>query len=535
MTTVAETLVNQMAAWGVNALYGVAGDTILPFLDALSHQDQIKFYSTKHESSAGFMASAQAKQGHGPGFCLVHAGPGLANILNGVADAANDHVPMVLLSGQVPSTQIGTDEKQYLDEQRLVSPLSIFSAQISSVDSAVDLLKKAYHLSIQNQGVTHLSIPLDILEAQINPAYSPPEPYLNTAAMSTPEVVKGTIPLLSSFERPLILLGKGGRSAADNVLRLAERWGAGIILSLGAKGSIPGRHPLVIGGLGQGGSPVASSMLKAADGLLVIGSTWWPKAYVPEHIPIVQIDRIPGHIGLSSPVAYGLVGDARLMMEELLIHWRPFEHSAWAQRVREENARWWEKLGHEAQTNERPIHPERIIADLEEEIAPDAIITLDVGDHTVWFNRVFRGEYQEIVLSGNWRSMGFGLPAAIQAKIHQPQRQVVAFVGDGGFAMTQMEFCTAARYRLPIMVVVVNNGCLAMEKNRMLTSGMTPYGVDNVNPDFVMLAKACGGDGRRVDDPSELRAAFHWGLSENRPILIDVQASAPILPHMKSE
>jgi pyruvate dehydrogenase (quinone)/pyruvate oxidase len=438
---------------------------------------------------------------------------------------------MVVLSGQVPRAQIGTDYKQYVDEERLISPLAVYSAQVTEAQSAIELLKKAFHEAIQRQGVAHLSLPLDILQSPSQTNLHPPEPYLNTIPESSIDVVLGAIPFLSRIKKPLILLGKGGRIAAKQVMELAESWGAGIILSLGAKGAIAGHHPLVIGGLGQGGSPVASQLLNSSDGILIIGSNWWPKQYVPEQIPIIQIDNVPQHIGVNAPVAYGIVGSSDRILTQLLSDWQPTLRTEWSQEVKTAIANWRKQLDQERRDPGQPVHPQRLIGDLESVIDPNAIITLDVGDHTVWFNRTFYGERQEILLSGNWRSMGFGLPAAIQAKISHPDRQVLALVGDGGFAMTPMEFCTAAYFGLNIMVVVVNNGCLAMEKNRMIVAGLEPNGVNLANPDFVALAKACGGDGRKVEDPRELVEAYQWGLKQNGPVLIDVHASAPILPH----
>jgi pyruvate oxidase len=533
MTTVAQVIVDQLTTWGVDSLYGVAGDSILPLLGTMAQQNQVRFIPVKHESSAGFMASAQAKLHNNVGFCLVHAGPGLANALNGIADAANDRVPMVVLSGQVSESEIGTYYKQYLDESRLIEPLAVYSAPATDANSVVELMTIAYHRALADKGVAHISLPLNLLSQESTAKVNPNEPYLRTAPHSSHETIMGVIPLLNAAQRPLILLGRGGRRAGALAIHLAEMWGAGIIVSLGAKGAVPGGHSLVIGGLGQGGSEVSSQALSQTDLLLMIGNTWWPKGYVPQELPVVQIDRQPEHIGLSTPVKYGIVGEAEKVLKVILEHWHPSLQTQWAQKLQFDTAQWWSQLKPEMNSDARPILPQRIVADLEQAIAPDAIITLDVGDHTVWFNRIFRGTRQEVLISGNWRSMGFGIPAAIQAKLLYPNREVVAFVGDGGFAMTQMELCTASRYGLPIMVVVINNGCLAMEQNRMLVNGMNPYGVDLTNPDFVTLAKACGGEGRQIDSPDQLLEAFSWGLAQSNPVVIDVKAGTPLLPHTK--
>lgn len=533
MATVAQTIVDQLATWGVHSVYGVAGDSVLPLLDTLAYHEKVRFYPTKHESAAGFMASAQAKLDGGIGLCLVHAGPGLANALNGIADAAIDRVPMVVISGQVPQVKVGTNYKQYLDEERFLQPLAVYSAPVSDADSIAQIMTIAYHNALARQGVAHISLPMDLLSQETRAKVHPVEPYLNTAPKSTQEIIHGALPLLKTANKPLIYIGHGARNVGPAVLKLAEAWGAGIILSLGAKGTIPGDHPLVLGGLGQGGSPVSTKLLQETDLLLMIGVTWWPKSYVPENLPVIQIDREPENIGLMTPVAYGLVGEAEEVLEKLTGVWQPAPHPDWARQIQTETKAWQQRLAPEMTSNEWPILPQRIISELEKAIAPDAVIALDVGDHTVWFNRIFRGHHQQLLLSGNWRSMGFGLPAAIQAKLNHPENQVIALVGDGGFAMTQMELCTASRYNLDLMVVVVNNGCLAMEQNRMIVAGLKPNGVDLTNPDFVALAQACGGQGRRVEDPAQLQEAFQWGLAQQGPVLIDVVAGTPLLPHTK--
>jgi len=271
-TTVTRWVVQQLAAWGVKTVYGVAGDAILPLLAALNEHPRIRFYSVIHEATAAFMASAYAKLTGELGVCVATSGPGVANLLNGLMDAKKDRAPVLAITGQVASYNLDTDYKQTADENLLLAPAVGYSALASTPKAANDLLSKALRTAIAQGCPVHLAFTKDIWSKPVAQPVRPPEPYLTTKAHSSPEVIAGAFPLLNEAERPAILAGRGSIGLGPLLLDLATHWESGITLTMPAKGAVPGEHPLVLGGLGPGGSEAASKMLAETDLLLIAGA-----------------------------------------------------------------------------------------------------------------------------------------------------------------------------------------------------------------------------------------------------------------------
>lgn len=285
--------------------------------------------------------------------------------------------------------------------------------------------------------------------------------------------------------------------------------------------------------MGQAGSDIASDLLKDADACLILGSTWWPEDFVPQKIPVVQVDATPENIGNTMSVSAPVVGDLSSVLPFFIRNIRDHQRFAWLQRIQELKARWKAQIEMEARLDTQPIAPQRVISALNRCVAPDAIITLDVGDHVLWFNRIFQTDRQEILVSGRWRTLGFALPAAMSAKRSEPDRQVVALVGDGGFGTTMVDLVTAVVYQWPITIVVMNNGSFAMEQNRMIQAGLHPLGSDVNNPDFSLLAQAFGAEGFRVETGDQLEVTLSQALTSDKVSVVDVVCDDPIVPHTK--
>lgn len=530
-STVAEAILQQLRLLGVDTIYGVCGDAILELLDALSKQDQIQFIETRHESAAGFMASAYAKLTGKIGVCVATSGPGAANLLNGIGDAYGDHVPVLAITGQVPTDKIGTHSKQYVDQQRLMEPLAAYSALVASPESVLPLLHRAVTTAIKNQTVSHLSIPkdlftqlqsADILSSRTNLYYNYPSDF---SQIST------ALEFILECKRPMILIGKGAKSAGTEISRLAEKLGAGVIYSLGAKGVIPEQMDLIIGGIGEGGSEEAECLMKECDGLLVIGAMWYPKDFLSPSIPILQIERKSDHIQWDKNVQTALVGDTGSIVQSLLE--RLGNHTSnpnWLQRLQDARANWLKRKEQEGNDHSLPIAPAAVMRQLGDAIDPRAIITLDTGDHTVWFNRSFSSKEQEVVFSGTWRTLGFALPAANAAQLLHPSRQVVAIAGDGGFAMSMAELSTTVHYQLPIKIILFNNSSFGMEKNKMEHMGYQPFATKLTNPQFYKLAQSFGMDGFRVEQPDQLKNALFNLMQCKGPALLEIISSTAATP-----
>ncbi|KAF1083853.1 putative thiamine pyrophosphate-containing protein YdaP [Sporotomaculum syntrophicum] len=522
---VAEIILEQLAAWGVKKIYGFIGDNVFHLFDALARQSQIEFYQVRHEETAAFMASAQAKLTDGLGVCLTDGGPGTLHLLNGLADAYTDRVPVLAITGQVARRNIGTNAKQYIDQQSLFRPLAAYTSLLCDQANTTDILGKAYRIAVTGRSVSHVSVPMDVLPMPCDAEILPPAPYLNTYPASSSQVLDGAVTMLEQANRPVILIGEGGRPAGALLAELSVRWGAAVITTLQGMGAFDRAQPLYVGGLGHAGSPAATKLLGQADLCLVAGANWWPQKYVPRQISIIQIAPNPSDIGATTPVSYGVVGNTESVLQYILERASLTPKQEWVYAIKQETENWLNQLEQEVNTPGSPVHPAAVVRAVQNSVTDDTIICLDTGDHTVWFGRVFRPTQQRVLVSGKWRSMGFGLPAALAAKINCPDQKVLALVGDGGLSMNMGDFLTAVKYKLPITVVVMNNRTLAMEKNKMLAGGLTPKGTSLLNPDFAKFAECCGGKGYNVEHADELHNVLQSAINNELPTIVDVQVA----------
>ncbi len=527
---VAEVILSQLEAWGVQHMYGVSGDAILPLLEQTGKQVKIKYFGVRHESSAAFMASAEGKCTNRLGVCIGTSGPGLANMLNGIADAAADHVPMLVITGQVEMKKVGTESKQYVEQQQLISPLAVYSAILLHPDATVTLLHKAIIEALSKRGVAHLTVPKDLFSLPCTHPIHTPVGVIRTERREDYSQLNEAIELLCASKKPIVYIGEGARSASNEVILLAEKLQAGIIETLGAKGIVPYDHPLYVGGIGEGGSEESAGILKESDCVVVIGANWWPTKFVPKNTKVINIDVSAANIELHPNVAYGIVGDAANVLPHILHQLHEHVRKEWKDKIQQAKSKIDSQLDKERSNSSTPIAPQRLIAAIDETATDDAIIVSDTGDHTVWFNRVFRAKRHYPLFSGKWRTMGFGLPAAISAKIQYPDKQVVALVGDGGFTMTMMELSTALHYDIPITVVVVNNESFGKEESSMKAKGMDTFGVKLTNPNFAQLAKSFGAEGIRVEQVKDLVPALKEAYGNKKLTIVEVMTSTNLPP-----
>lgn len=528
--TVSDVILSQLSLWGIRRIYGVAGDAILPFLNAVGRQTAIQYIAARHESGAALMASAEGKCSEKLAVCLGTSGPGLVNMLNGIADAAADRVPLLVLTGQVSTKKVGTLAKQYIEQQQMISPLAVYSTSLLHPDATVDVLQQALIEAHAKRGIAHVTIPVDVFSAPCALQPHQPTGLLVSSKHQNLDQLEQAVSLISVSDSPLILIGTGAKGAGEAIVKLAETVGAGIIETLGAKGTVPYSHPLNVGGIGEGGSETSRELLQQSDCVLAVGSNWWPEGFVPKNTQVIHIDTSPASIEAHPEVVCGLVGDAAEVLTLVQQQLPQGPKSSWQGHIHEAKAHFDASLDRERQNDATPIAPQRVIAALDETVDDRAILAVDTGDHTVWFNRAFRTTHQDILFSGKWRTMGFALPAAIAAKLTFPERQVVACVGDGSFAMTMMELATAVTYRTPVSVIVMNNRSLSMEKNSMSAQGMQPFGTELINPNFADLAQAFGVKGILVETADELSPALETAFTCGEPTVVDVHTSDAMPP-----
>lgn len=519
--TVADVILEQLRLWGVKRIYGVVGDSIFGLMDAIAKQEDITFISVKHESVAAMMASAEAKLTGQLAVCIAHMGPGLANLLNGLGDAFMDKAPVLAITGQAPMNKIGTTYKQYIDQQKMIQAISLHSQLVVHPDAVIDALTEAMQKSVSNKTVSHLSIPNDLLYMVTTSRPDQPPRIFNSAP--SPEGLQYALEFMRSAKQPMILAGSGLRLNSEALTRLAETWGCGIVMSYGAIGVVPDANPFMLNGLGEGGNPHLAELFKESDVVLALATDWWPDRNVPSNAHVVQVAEQHETFGISLPMNAGLIGDISdivLQMIEGLINYA--KNPLWVERIQHCKQTWLTQNEIEGNNANSPLHPSAIIRTVELNVADDAVITLDEGDSTLWFLRNFRARHQQVLLSSRWRTMGFGLPAALSAKLCYPQKEVICITGDGGLGMVLADLLTAARYGLAITVIVFQNGNLQMEQDKMFMKGLRPKGTLLTNPDFAKAAEACGWHSQQIKSTDQLKEALKQSKISDKPVLLNV-------------
>lgn len=517
MKTTAEIILQALAKWGVKNIYGVSGDAILPFMDALGKQQEISFFSTATEAGAAFMACGEARITGKPGLCLATEGPGALNLLNGVADAYRDDIPLLILTGQVETAKLDTNSKQYLNLQQLFAPVTGLTTLLTRPESTIGVFKLALEKVIGDSTPCHIAIPKDIfLSPTLDTAIPPlgqPMPPGRTGDL------KKTASLLKNCQKPILISGRTAIPYKDQVLQLANLLGAGIIPAQGARGIYPSSEARLLGGLGEAHIP---PLLNEANCILLLGDCPYEHNYLPAKVPIIQIDTKPQNLARQlNPVA--LTGDVDFILRDLITELASFQPNPnWQQAIAQGHTQYTQMIQAEATLQLKPISPRQVIALLNDLLPENAVITLDVGEFMHWFDRGLLPRQQQVIISDYWRCMGCGLPYGLGVQVACPEKKVVVLMGDGDFLMTLQELLTAVRYALPVVILIFNNGCYSLEQHRMQKMGLTPFGTDVAALDIAKYAEACGAVGMRVAEPAELADTLRKAMDLDKPTVVDI-------------
>ena len=520
--TVSEVIVEQLAAWGVEYIFGLPGTTCLGLVDAIRKQNEIRFIKVRHEEAAALMASAYAKLTGKVGVCLTIAGPGATNLITGLYDAKMDRAPVLAITGQVKLQYIGPGSFQEIDQDVLFNSFCIFNKTINSKEQTIELVTLALKHALVERCVSHLAIPNDIQKESLEAVIEPMEGRIPDFRIVNAERVESAVRLIEEAARPLIIAGWGAKAQGGNLKKLAERIKAPIVTTFRAKGVLPEDYELSLGVLGDVGTPMARKYVNDADLLLVFGSSFSEKTNIPRK-KIVQVDIDPMNLAKKFPIELNILGDCGLVLEKLLEKVKEREDQPLVETVRIEKEKWYAQLEREADSEASPLKAPFIFNVLRGTIDQDAIITLDVGDNGFWFGRNFVMKRQTLLMSGYLATMGFGLPSAIAAKLAFPDTQVVCITGDGGFAQVMGDFLTAVENNLDIIVIILNNKELAMISVEQKVEGYPTFATDLKNPEFADYAISCGGVGYKVKEPNELKDAFEKAKKAKRPAIVDVE------------
>jgi pyruvate dehydrogenase (quinone)/pyruvate oxidase len=537
---VAESLID----WGIDVIFGLPGDGINGFIEALrQRQNRIKFVLVRHEEAAAFMACAYAKFTGKLGACVTTSGPGAIHLLNGLYDAKLDNTPVLAITGSTYSDLMNSDYQQDVNLIDLFSDVSVYNTMINQPEQAEMAVDIACRTALSKRGVGHLTIPIDVQERKVTGRYSRHKVAGHTSDVFTTAVVpdrpllEKAAKILDSGERIVMLVGQGCLGAEDEVIAVAEKLGAPIVKALLGKAVVPDDHPYCIGGLGLLGTEPATDAMAEADILLMVGTSFPYIEYLPQpgQARGIQIDIKSEKIGLRFPVEVGLIGDAKLTLSALLylLRQRPEGEKKFLKSKQTAMQDWFGLLRERSTRNDKPIKPQLIAAAVSEQLEDDAIISVDCGTNTSWAAQhimIRRG--MKFSLSGTLASMACGLPYAIAAQIAYPERQCIAFVGDGGFSMLMAEFATAVQYGLPIKVIIIKNNTLGMIRwEQMAFLGNPEYVVEFSPIDFTKYAEACGGRGYSIREPAEVQSIISQAFSEKKPTIIEAYVD-PFEPPM---
>jgi pyruvate dehydrogenase (quinone) len=542
--TAADVLTDRLIDWGVEVIFGLPGDGINGIMESLRlRQDKISFIQVRHEESAAFMACGYAKYTGRLGVCLATSGPGAIHLLNGLYDAKLDGAPVLAITGQTYHDLIGTQYQQEVDLLALFQDVALYNEMVLGAGHVQALVDAGCRAALSHRGVAHITFPVDLQEQKVGAdEKSAKKVEGHTSSVWRPPIavpcsadLRAAADVLNAGTKTVILAGRGALGAADELEQLADAMAAPIVKPLLGKAAVPDDSPFTTGGIGLLGTEPSEVAMENADTLLMVGSSFPYLEFYPKHDRCrgVQIDREPSRIGLRFPVEVGLCGDAKATLQTLLPLIRRRQDRSFLERAQSGMAEWRELLRDRAAREETPMKPQVLAATLNGLLADNAIISTDSGTITTWVARYVqlrRG--QMFSCSGNLATMAPGLPYAIAAQIAYPDRQSVAFVGDGGFTMLMGEFATAVKYRLPVKVVIVKNNVYGMIKwEQMVFLGNPEYGVQLEPIDFVKFAEACGAIGFRCQAPDEARPALEAMMLADGPALVEATVD-PFEPPM---
>jgi pyruvate dehydrogenase (quinone)/pyruvate oxidase len=533
-----EALIGRLADWGVDTVYGLPGDGINGLMEGLRRQaDRVRFVLVHHEETAALMAAGYAKATGRVGVCLATSGPGGIHLANGLYDAKLDHAPVLAITGMSETSVLGTGYQQEVDLTRLFEDVAEYNEVVVNPTQVPTLVDLAMRTAYARRGVAHLSVPNDVQVAdadadpythvaQARPPATAPV-YLEPLARPRETDLRAAAEALDGGGRTAILVGVGARGAGALVERLAVALDAPIVKTLRGKAVVADDCPYTTGGIGLLGTGPSEELMDDVDTLVMLGTNFPYTNHLPEpgKVRVVQVDVDPARAGLRLPTDVPLVGDVAATLEVLLPMLTPRAERPRLAEYGERMRRWRTTMAALESPDRDPIAPQYLTALLDRLAADDAVLTCDSGTVATWAARHWhiRGR-REFYLSGNLASMAPGLPYALAIQLHQPERQVIAYQGDGGFAMLMAEMHTAVAYGLPVKVVLANNNCLGMILWEQMALGYPEHGVrfGDPHPDYAAWARGCGAFGARVSRPGDLEPALREAFAHPGPALVDV-------------
>jgi pyruvate dehydrogenase (quinone) len=527
MATVAQHLISTLEASGVRRVYGLPGDSLNGFTDAIRRSQAITWEHVRHEEAAAFAATADAALTGRLAVCAGSCGPGNLHLINGLYDAQRTRVPVLAVAAHIPIGEIGSGYFQETHPQELFRECSVYCELVSNAESAPRIFEMAMRAAVEQSGVAVVVVPGEVFQARLSGGRWTDRPVLPTRSVIRPDdaSLRRAADLLNAASRVTILGGAGTAGAHAEVVRLAAALQSPVVHAFRGKEHLEYDNPYDVGMTGLLGYASGYKAIKEADLLLMLGTDFPYSQFYPEDATVIQVDIRGSHLGRRTPVDLGLVGSVkdtvaallplvaeksdRTHLDRSLNHYRRTRRSLDALAVNDRDR--------------TPIRPEYVAGVVNRLAADDAVFTFDVGSPTIWAARYLTMNGRRR-LSGSFThgTMACALPHAIGAQTADRARQVIALAGDGGLAMLFGELMTLLQNGLPVKVVVFNNSSLNFVELEMKSAGVVNYATDLMNPDFAAVAEALGMFGRRVEQPGDLEQAVADALAHDGPALVDV-------------
>ncbi|WP_217143010.1 thiamine pyrophosphate-dependent enzyme [Streptomyces sp. AC627_RSS907] len=530
--TTSDLVVERLLDWGIDTCFGICGDQVNGFFEALRTHPRMRFVHVRHEENAALACVGYAKFTGRPAVCVATAGPGAVHLLNGLYDARIDGAPVIAITGLSYHDTIGAHFLQDLPSDRLFEHACLFSERVMGPTHAVPATDLAVRSALMNRTPSHLAIPIDVQSFTLEqdtasqknvPGHVSLAPQSFTVVPDE-EQLRAAAEILNSCERVAICAGAGARGAGEVLEQVAEVLGAPIVKAGLGKDCVPDDSPYTTGGMGLIGTRASHEAFETCDGFLIVGSStpyyeFWPK---PGQARGVQIDLNADRIGMRFPVEAGLVGHAQVVLERLLPLLEHKTDRSFLETAQESYRRWWELIGEQAEGSGIPMRPQVVTWELSKALPDRAVVTGDAGTVTAWGGRLRLRRGMQYSFSGTLCSMGSALPYAIGAQCAHPDRPVIAFTGDGSMSMGMGELATLAQYALPIKVVVLRNNSLALEVwEQTALLGNPQMGCELHPIDFTAVARACGLRAFRIDDPARAAEVLAEAMATEGPCLIE--------------
>jgi len=532
----ARILLESLKKEGVTKVFGYPGGAILPTFDELYKEKDINVYLVRHEQNAAFAADGFARVSGRPGTAIVTSGPGATNTVTGIASAYMDSIPIVVFTGQVSTSLIGSDAFQEVDTTGITRPITKWNRIVKKVEDLAWTIKAAYYIASSGRpGPVVVDLPKDVqvMETEYKYPDSIDIKSYKPQYKGHPIQIKKAVEVIKKAKRPIIYCGGGviHSNASKELVEFAEKLNAPVTTTLMALGVIDAEHPLNLGMLGMHGSVATNYAVSNCDVLIAVGARFDDRVtgnvdtFAPNAVK-VHIDIDPSSISKNVVVDVPIVGDVKEVLKDLIPLVDRLDTDDWLNQIRE----WQKDHPLRYSQSDKVIKPQYLIEVLSDMTSGKTIVTADVGQHLMWVAQYYKFRYPRTWLcSGGLGAMGYGFPAAIGAKIAKPDSEVIAVVGDGAFQMTLQDLASVSEYNLAVKVVIVNNFYLGMVRQwqelfygKRYSSVFLGHSENQYLPDFVKLADAYGVKALRVEKPNELKSAINEMLSHKGPFVLDV-------------